>query len=89
MNETLRGKARKFPTMLCEELSNLLWVGVEDAECIFLNDFRLSPTLIPWHDLLLMLEGEVVHLPAPKTHFTRDIELVKDTPIYFVRVRGL
>ena len=65
------------------------WVGVEDAECIFVNDFRWSPTLIPWHDLLLMLEGEVVHLPAPKTHFTRDIELVKDTPIFCTSKRPL
>ena len=64
-------------------------VGVEDAECIFLNDFRWSPTLIPWHDLLLMLEGEVVHLPAPKTHSTRDIELAKDTPIFCTSKRPL
>lgn len=42
-------------------------VGVDKAECIFLNDFRWCSQLIPWHDLLLMLEGHVVHLPAPKT----------------------
>jgi len=28
------------------------WIGVESGECIFLNDFRWSPQLIPWHDLL-------------------------------------
>ena len=58
------------------------WVGVQDAECIFLNDFRWSPQVIPWHDLLLMLEGHVVHLPAPKTHFAKDISLTTDTPIF-------
>ena len=58
------------------------WVGVENAECIFLNDFWWSLRVIPWHDLLLMLEGHVVHLPAPKTHFTRDISLSSDMPIF-------
>ena len=36
-----------------------------------------------------MLEGEVVHLPVPKTHFTRDIELVKDTPVFCTSKRPL
>ena len=58
------------------------WVGVENAECILLNDFRWSAQIIPWHDLLLMLEGDVVHLPAPKTHYSTDICLQKDTPIF-------
>ena len=65
------------------------WVGIQDAECIFLNDFRWSPQLIPWHDLLLMLEGEVVHLPASKTHFTQDIEFEKDTLIFCTSKRPL
>ena len=43
------------------------WVGAEKAECIFLNDFRWSPEVITWHDVLLMREGQQVHLPAPKT----------------------
>ena len=51
------------------------WVGVEQAECIFLNDFRWSAQVIPWHDMLLLLEGSVVHLAAPKTHFAKDISL--------------
>ncbi len=56
---------------------------MQDKECIlFLNDFRRSAPLIPWRDLLLMLEGEPVHLPAPKTHFSQDIQLVMDTPIF-------
>ncbi|KAJ8050579.1 hypothetical protein HOLleu_03834 [Holothuria leucospilota] len=70
------------------------WVGAEDAEVLFLNDFRWSAQIIPWHDMLLLLEGQMVHLPAPKTHFTRDIVFDKDTPIFatashqFVYVRG-
>jgi hypothetical protein len=36
---------------------------------------------LPWHDLLLLLEGHVVHLPAPKTHFSKDITFENYTPI--------
>ena len=28
-----------------------------------------------------MLEGQVVHLPVPKTHYAKDIVFEKDTPI--------
>ena len=56
--------------------------GAEQAECIFLNDFRWSPAVIQWHDFLLMLEGQLVHLPAPKSHYAKDIVFEKDTPIF-------
>ena len=62
--------------------STFAWVGAEQAELLFLNDFRGSPQVIPWHDMLLLLEGEPVHLPAPKTHYTQDILLTSDTPIF-------
>jgi hypothetical protein len=52
------------------------------AECLFLNDFRWSQAIIPWHDLLLLLEGQLVHLPAPKTHYAKDICFTGDTPIF-------
>ena len=58
------------------------WVGAEVVEVIFLNDFRWSPKIIPWHDMLLLLEGQPVHLPAPKTHFEHDITFDKQTPIF-------
>lgn len=38
--------------------------------------------MIPWHDLLLLLKGQPVHLPAPKTHYEKDILLSTDTPIF-------
>ena len=59
-------------------------VRIENAECIFLNNFRWSAQLIPWHDLLLL-----VHLPAPKTHYTEDIQFAKDTPIFCTSKRPL
>jgi hypothetical protein len=36
-----------------------------------------------------MLEGELVHLPAPKTHYTEDIQFAKDTPIFCTSKRPL
>ena len=57
-------------------------VGAEIAELIFLNDFRWNPQIIHWHNLLLMLEGQPVHLPAPKSYFSKDLEFTRDTPIF-------
>ena len=74
--------------------TSFAWVGAQNCEIIFLNDFRWSEKVIPWHDLLLLLEGQTVHLPAPKSHFPEDIEFVKDAPIFctgkeeLVYVRG-
>ena len=62
--------------------TSFAWVGAEKAECIFLNDFRWSPAIIQWHDLLLLLEGQLVHLPAPKSHHAKDIVFNSDTPIF-------
>lgn len=62
--------------------TSFAWVGAEQAEAIFLNYFSWSSQLIPWHDLLLLLEGENVHLPAPKTHSVQDRLLSADTPIF-------
>ena len=70
-----------FNTFSNPACTSFAWVGAEKAECIFLNDFRWSPCIIPWHDLLL-LEGQLVHLPAPKSHYAKDIVFDKDTPIF-------
>ncbi len=61
---------------------SFVWIDAENAECIFLNDFGWSPSLIPWHNLLLLLQGHLVHLPAPKTHFAKEITFTADTPIF-------
>ena len=55
---------------------------MEQAEIIFLNDFRWSEKLISWQDLLKLLEGGAVHIAAPKTYFSKDIVMDKDTPIF-------
>jgi hypothetical protein len=38
--------------------------------------------MIPWRDLLLLLEGQPVHFPTPKNHYKDDIYLTRDTPIF-------
>ena len=71
-----------FRTFSNPATTTFAWVGAEQAECIFLNDFRWSAQIIPWQDLLLMLEGQPVHLPAPKSHYAKDLVLENDTPIF-------
>ena len=46
------------------------WVGAEQSEEVFLNDFLCSAQIIPWHDFLMLLEGQTVQ-PAPNTLPTR------------------
>ena len=58
------------------------WIGAEEAEIIYLNDFRWHPKIIAWADFLQALEGDTVHLPAPKNLCSKDIELSKDTPFF-------
>ena len=62
--------------------TSFAWVGAEKAEILFLNDFRWTPAVIQWHDFLLLLEGQLVHLPAPKSHYAKDIAFTGDTPIF-------
>ena len=71
-----------FKSFLSPATCSYAWLGVEDKEIIFLNDFRYSPVIIPWSDLLLLLEGHVVHFAAPKTSYSEDILFEKDTPIF-------
>ena len=58
------------------------WVGADTAEIIVLQDFRWCRDSIQWKELLLLLEGETVKLPAPKNQFSTDVVIKKDTPIY-------
>jgi len=69
------------------------FVGVQDSQVLFLNDFRWNRKMISWRDLLLLLEGEPVHFPAPKNHFKEDVYLNSDIPVFatgksMIRYRG-
>ena len=71
-----------FNTFCNPATGTFTWVGVEEAEIILLNDFRWKPSIIAWADMLQLLEGDIVHLPAPKNFSKHDIELSKDTPVF-------
>ena len=58
------------------------WVGAEQAEVIILQDFRWDRETIAWKSFLLLLEGENVKLPAPKNHFSQDVIIDTDKPIF-------
>ena len=62
--------------------TSFAWVGVEHEEIILINDLRWSPSLISWSNFLLLLEGQPLHFPAPKSHYAKDIFLERDTPIF-------
>ena len=58
------------------------WVGADEAEVILLQDFRWDSETIAWKCMLLLLEGEHVKLPAPKNHFSKDVTITSDIPIF-------
>ena len=70
-----------FDTFTNPSNDKYAWLGAEQSQLIFLNDFRWSSEMIAWKELLLLLEGQTVHLPAPKNHYANDIEISADTPI--------
>ncbi len=79
---------KPLKTIFCEKVFNnpangkYASVGADKAEIILLQDFRYSKDVITWKDLLLLLEGETVRLPAPKNHFSTDIVIESDVPIF-------
>ncbi|KAK3707520.1 hypothetical protein QZH41_006507 [Actinostola sp. cb2023] len=58
------------------------WVGAEQAEVIILNDFRWTSSIIAWSDFLQMLEGDTMHLAAPKSFVQQDILFDRDSPFF-------
>lgn len=58
------------------------WLEAENKEIFILNDFRWEKELIPWKDLLLLLEGETTRLPTPKNFRLKDILIDTDVPIF-------
>ena len=85
-----------YNTFTSHATTSFEWVGAQSCEVVFLNDFRWSEKIIPWHGLLLLLEGQTVPLPAPILYYSKDIEFTHDVPISifctwkdeFVYVRG-
>ena len=64
--------------------SSFNWIGASEADVIFLNDFRYDSTheIIPWSDLLNLLDGSKLHVAAPKTSHAKDIAWTEKQPIF-------
>ena len=60
-------------TLISPSSTKYAWIGDDEAEIIFLNDYRYSPEQISWDDLLQLLEGATVDLPAPMNHYSKDM----------------
>ena len=60
-----------YKTFISPATCSYAWLGVEEIEVIFLNDFSYTPAILPWNDMLLLLESRVVHFAAPKTSYAR------------------
>ena len=71
---------KTFNTFSNQANDKYAWLGAEKAEMIFLNDFRWSQEMIASKELLILLEGQAVHLPSLKNHYLNDICIDKDTP---------
>ena len=73
-----------FGEQLFENPANdkFAWVGADEASVMILQDFRWNRDCITWKDLLLLLEGETVKLPAPKNIYTNDVIINSDVAIF-------
>ena len=76
-----------FPDVFQNPASSTFgWLGVKTSNLIFINDFRWSPRrkggYIDWADLLKLLEGAQVTLPAPMNSNTAHIGVTKCMPIF-------
>lgn len=72
-----------FQTFVKPATSRYAWVGLDECEVAYLNDFRWTPEIIAWSDFLLLLEGQTVHLPRPKNQFATDMLIDRTNTIPF------
>ena len=68
-----------FETLSNPSTKSLVLVGMEEAVIVFLNDCCWCEKFAAWQDLLKLLEGDALHIAAPKTHFLKDLIMYKKT----------
>lgn len=56
-------------------------------ESYFLERFYVVNTILilSWHDLLLLQNGQTIHLPATKSQFSKDIIVFESNPALFCK----
>ena len=72
-----------FKTFTKPATGSYAWIGLDECEVAFINDFRWSPEVIAWSDFLLLLEGATVKLPRPKNLFATDLCIDRTNKIPF------
>lgn len=72
-----------FKTFINPANTKYAWIGLEDSEVAYLNDFRWNREMIEWSDFLLLLEGQTVHLPRPKNQYATDLAIDRKHSIPF------
>ena len=72
-------------------MGTFTWVGAEESEIVMLNDGCWRLSMIPWSDILQILRGDIVHLPAPKNLCSKDTPYFTtvDAPLVFVKGRSI
>ena len=58
------------------------WVEADKASVVLLQDYTWAKKSIPWKDLLLLLEGETLKLPAPKNLLAEDTIICSDVATF-------
>ena len=57
------------------------WIGQDEKEVSYLNDFRHSNKIIAWGELLNLLEGATYKLSRPKNVPKTDLEIPRSNTI--------
>ena len=94
-NVFLFGPTNSAKSFLLEPMENMFkcfmnpadgkyaWVGLDECEVAILQDFRWHSDNISWNQMLLLLEGQTVHLPRPRNLFPSDMEIPRENTIPF------
>ena len=72
-----------FKAFVNPAVGRYAWIGLDEAEVAFLNDFRWTSETIEWNVFLLLLEGATVHLPRPKNQYPEDMTIERSNTIPF------
>ena len=75
-----------YDTFLNPSSSRYEFVGAENKEIMFLNDLRWSQEMISWKEFLNLLEGQSIHLAAPKIHYAKCILITEDIPVFATNI---
>ena len=72
-----------YKTIMNPSATSYAWVGLEECEIAYLNDFRYNQECIKSNDFLLLLEGQTVNLACPKNQFLSDLTISRDNTVPF------